>query len=125
MPIPAQKILLTSIRYLMRPINTAILKHFKSHPKDSLGYKFFSEFGQTINTIEIKIRRKTLNIEGLGEVPRLTDEIAFTKGVEWFSEVVLFYGVLLGIATYEINKSYKSSLATKKKIQEMCEENEA
>lgn len=55
----------------------------------------------------------------------MSEEIAFTKGVEWFSEVVLFYGVLLGIATYEINKSYKSSLATKKKIQDMCEENEA
>ena len=61
----------------------------------------------------------------MGEIPRLTDEIAFTKGVEWFSEVVLFYGVLLGIATYEINKSYKGSLATKQRIQDMCEENEA
>ena len=39
----------------------------------------------------------------------LSDEAAFNKGVEYFVEVVFFYGVLIGIAIFEIKKSHESS----------------
>ena len=35
----------------------------------------------------------------------LSDEAAFNKGVEYFVEVVFFYGILIGIAVYEIVRS--------------------
>jgi len=37
-------------------------------------------------------------------VKPLDDDIAFSKGVEWFTEVFIFYGILILIASYEIYK---------------------
>ncbi len=43
----------------------------------------------------------------------LSDEAAFNKGVEYFVEVAFFYGILIGIAVWEIQKSQASSDALK------------
>ena len=34
----------------------------------------------------------------------LSEEAAFNKGVEYFTEFVFFYGVLISIAVYEVSK---------------------
>ena len=34
----------------------------------------------------------------------ISDERAFIKGIEWFTEIVFFYGVLVGICYWEFNK---------------------
>jgi len=47
--------------------------------------------------------------------------------VEYFVEVFFFYGVLIGIAVWEVKKSYDSSEKQKKEIkdiQKFCKENE-
>ena len=41
----------------------------------------------------------------------LLNEAAFNKGVNYFSELVFLYGVLLMLAVYELKKQYKASLA--------------
>jgi hypothetical protein len=38
-------------------------------------------------------------------VPEILPKVAFNKGVEWAVELVFFYGVLFGLALYEINKN--------------------
>jgi len=46
--------------------------------------------------------------------------------VEYFVEVFFFYGVLIGIAVWEVKKSYDSSEKQKKEIkdiQKFCKEN--
>lgn len=60
-------------------------------------------------------------------VKPLSDEAAFNKGVEYFVEVVFFYGVLIGIALFEVNRSHQSSEKTKKELadlRKMCIESE-
>ena len=46
-------------------------------------------------------------------VKPLSDEAAFTKGVEYFSELFFFYGVLFTIALWEVEKSHQASVALK------------
>ena len=45
--------------------------------------------------------------------------MAFHKGVEWFTEVFVFYGILFLIAGYELNKAAQSTQATKDKIEKL------
>ena len=37
----------------------------------------------------------------------LEDQKAFNKGVEWFVEILFFYGVLTGIAAFEANRFFQ------------------
>ena len=46
----------------------------------------------------------------------LSEEAAFNKGVEYFVEVVFFYGVLIGIAVWEVDRSQKASDKLKAEI---------
>ena len=40
---------------------------------------------------------------------RIPDDLAFNKGVDYFTDIVFFYGILFGIAFYEIDKSVRAS----------------
>jgi hypothetical protein len=105
MPIPISKVGLTAIRYLMRPINNMFVRKFKTVNHDTYGFKFFCAFGQGANAFEVKMNRALLGTKGLGTIKPLNDDVAFTKGIEWFTEVFIFYGILIGIAGYELNKA--------------------
>ena len=114
MPIPLIKAALTGLRYALRPINNMIIRKFKSFEKDSPSYKFFVEFGQKSNRFEIKLNRVLLGTKSLVQIQNIHDSIAFTKGVEWFTEIFLFYGVLFLITWYELHKMSRKSAETKK-----------
>jgi len=43
----------------------------------------------------------------------LSENAAFNKGVEYFSEIVFLYGLLLGMTLYELRKSQASSMKQK------------
>ena len=105
MTIPFVKVGITAIRYMMRPINNQIIKKFKNVSKDSRGYLFFANFGLRSNRFEIKMNRMLVGSKGLGEIKDLPQDMAFHKGVEWFTEVFIFYGILFLIAGYELNKA--------------------
>ena len=36
----------------------------------------------------------------------LSDDAAFNKGVEYLTEIIFFYGVLIGLGIYEVKKAY-------------------
>jgi len=48
------------------------------------------------------MNRALLGTKGLGVLPEILPDMAFTKGVDWFTEVFIFYGILFMIAGYEI-----------------------
>ena len=50
-------------------------------------------------------------------------EAAFNKGVDWFTEIIFFYGIMFGIVFYEMNKSLKSSRAIQKHLDEVYKKN--
>ena len=114
MPIPIIKAALTALRYALRPINNNLMKHLKSYDKESIVYLFFEEFGQKTNRMEIKMNRIILGTKGLGDIKDIHESIAFAKGVEWFTEIFFFYGVLFLITWYELKKSIDASSSTKK-----------
>ena len=40
----------------------------------------------------------------------LSKDAAFNKGVEWWSEIFFFYGLLMAAAIYEIRRAHNSSI---------------
>ena len=105
MPIPLIKVGLTTLRYILRPINNLLIKKLKNFEKDSLPYQSFVRFGQATNRMEIKMNRILLGTKGLGEIKEIHADMAFNKGVEWFTELVFFYGILFVITAYEFKKA--------------------
>jgi hypothetical protein len=41
--------------------------------------------------------------KGLSKIVDLPETVAFGKGVEWFTEVFFFYGILAILAIWELN----------------------
>ena len=68
------------------------------------------------------MNRALIRSKGLGTIKPLQQDIAFNKGVEWFTEVFIFYGILISIAAFEIRKAHKSSTKTKALIAGLIEE---
>ena len=46
----------------------------------------------------------------------LSQEAAFNKGIEYFTELVFFYGILIAIALWEVEKSHQASADLKHQI---------
>ena len=115
MPIPVGKAALTFVRYMLRPINNTLIRRFKARhgaEKQSAGFLFFVNAGQVANRFEIALNRIIIQQKGLGEVRAIPDELAFSKGVDYFTEIVFFYCIMFGIAIYEMDKAHKASKKT-------------
>lgn len=110
MTIPALKIFLTLLKIGMKPVNTQISKKLKDLGKEHVFYRSFVWFGNECNEFEIRLNRRVLGIKGLGEIPPLHREVAFAKGVDYFTDLFFVYGLLTAIAMYEIMKGHKSSV---------------
>ena len=124
MPVPAGRAALTFFRYLLRPINNTLIRTFKGNlgeDKQKYGYRFFAYFGQLCNRFEIGLNRVVIQQKGLGEIREIPADLAFSKGVDYFTEIVFFYLTMFAIAYYEMNKSHKSGLATKANFANACD----
>ena len=70
---------------------------------------FFVQIGNRANKFEARLNYKTAHPnERLKnakiEIPEITEEDAFVKGVDYFIEVILFYGFIGIWSIYEIRK---------------------
>ena len=54
------------------------------------------------------MNRVLTGYNGVAEIMPLGDKQAFNKGIEWFTEIVFFYGVLFALAFYEMDKFEKA-----------------
>ena len=103
------KIFLTLMKIAIKPVNSAMSRKLKSLGSDHFLYRGFVWFGNECNEFEIKLNRRVLGIKGLGEIPDLHNDAAFYKGIDYFCELFFIYGLVTGIAMYEIIKGAKSS----------------
>lgn len=49
----------------------------------------------------------------------LSDEAAFNKGVDYFVDIVFFYGALFGLALFELERNVKNSAKAKQEFNEV------
>jgi len=56
---------------------------------------------------------------GLDTIPLLAPKRAFDLGIEWFCDLVFFYGVLFAIAGYEMNKAEKARIAQENLLEKL------
>ena len=56
------------------------------------------------------MNRMLTGMRGLGTVPELHDSVAFEKGIEWFTEIFVFYGTLAVLAIYEMDRTERLRL---------------
>ena len=101
------KVLVVAFKILSRPLNN-VLKRVFTH-RFQFMHRFIGFCGQQAHRFEIHLNRKIVNNSATQKldfyIKPLSEEAAFNKGVEYFVEVVFFYGVLIGIAVWEIKKS--------------------
>jgi hypothetical protein len=105
MGIPLLKVGLTVVRYTLRPINNLIIQRARSVDHNGRGYVFFVWFGNHCNHFETHLNRLIIGKKGLGQIPDLHPEMAFHKGIDYFTEIFFFYGIVFTIAFYEMAKS--------------------
>ena len=81
-------------------------------------HRFIEYCGQKAHYFEVYLNRKVaMENKALAfYVKPLSNEAAFNKGVDYFVEMVFFYGILMGIAIYEVKRSADSSEKQKQEI---------
>ena len=122
MPIPIGKAFLTIVRFTLRPINNTLIRTFKAQvgtEKKSFGFRFFASCGQFFNRFEVALNRIIIQKKGLGEIKQIPSEAAFYKGVDYFTELMFYYGIMFGICIYEIDKQIKSSNHTQYRLKKV------
>ena len=114
------KFLMVGFKIMSRPLNN-LLKRVFLH-RFMFMHRFIARCGQGAHRFEIYLNRRV----AAGETNKvdfyikpLSDEAAFNKGVDYFVEVVFFYGVLISLAIWEISKSQESSDRLKKQLKDL------
>ncbi len=78
-------------------------------------HRFIGRCGQAAHRFEILLNRKIVNSGNPTSekldfyIKPLSDDAAFNKGIDYFVEVVFFYGVLIGIAIFELKRGQDAS----------------
>ena len=113
MPVPIIKMAFTTIRLFNRPFVTVMTRRIRDKPSEA-ERNFFRWFGIRCYAFENYVEQKTCdNKSGVKKVPRDLDNIsegaALNKGVEYFCELVFFYGFLLSLTAYELRKSWNDT----------------
>ena len=122
MPVPIVNVAMVVLRQCMNPFNRALTNKFFNGggelAQKTLGFKFFKNFGQFCYLGEMHMDRIAK-----GETPSeqaredgQNPHICFHKGIEWFSEIFFFYGILLTIAWWEIKKFADKAKANRMRV---------
>ena len=102
MPVPIVNAMTVCLRQALKPVNRATARQFQPYDKLSPAFRAVSSFGHGCYKFETKLNAAADGIEV--QPIELKEEVAFVKGVEWFNELVFFYGLLSGIAFWEVRK---------------------
>jgi Optic atrophy 3 protein (OPA3) len=115
------KLLLVGFKLISRPLNN-ILKRIFMH-RFTFMRNFICKWGQGAHRFEIYLNRTVTQQEQANKldfyIKPLSDEAAFNKGVDYFVEIVFFYGVLISLAIWEVSKAQESSDKLKKQLQDL------
>lgn len=111
---------------MLRPVNGLISKQLRQGGNRlGTGYKFFEWCGNRANGFEVRVNRLLVGHTGLGQIEDLHPELAFNKGVDYFTEVFFFYGLVFGIVFYEMHKSIKAAEYARETQLKLIERTEA
>ena len=122
MPVPIVNVMVVVLRNSLAPINRVITNtctrgsNHSKHP----GFMFFRGFGYYCHTGEATMN-KFLRTENASEDGKIVDVLPsdrelFKIGVEWWSEIFIFYGLLSAIAVWEIGKFAKKSQIQQQRV---------
>lgn len=117
--LPLIKVLLVGFKIMSRPMNN-VLKRVFIH-RFHFMHKFMGSCGQYAHKFEVYLNRKIMveNQKLDFYIKPLSEEAAFNKGVEYFTELVFFYGILIAIALYEVKQSLIESDKKKKQMESL------
>ena len=107
MPVPIVTFGIVIMRASLRPINNILIGHFKNAKAHPMAFKGFAALGHGTHKIETMLKNagKDENEKAEDKAEQgLCDEAAFNAGVDWFSEIIFFYGILLGVCYWEFKK---------------------
>ena len=127
MAFPLLKLFFAGYKYASKPLNSLLIRAFKTRGRDSYIRFWFEKFGQFVHKTEVKINRNfvqgnksdTMTHKDDDEklelyIKPLNSESAFNKGVEYGIEFIILYGSLFFITAYEIKKNYEKSNTEKR-----------
>ena len=123
MPIPLIKIVFATTKIIARPVNGIIMNRLKQSKQDLHSRAYLIMFGRHCVKVENFIDRISYNEEEAKifqvDAAKISEDAALNKGIEYFVEGVLFYGLVLSICVYEIKKSVESSSKLRKQIENL------
>ncbi len=113
------------IRTLARPGISWLTYYKKMYLKDKKNSNFiinqlvrlFVYLGQRTFQLNNKINKKIFNLKSIDESKLLSEEKALEKGIETFSEIII-YSILLSIPIIEYNRSSKETSKQQKERKE-------
>ena len=123
MVVPVNKLFMAMFRYANRPLNRMVKSAIKSRtsPTESpnlliRGIMLFGQKAYKLENFMTKSIVKDENVliakggkdEEVGEtqLKPLNPDAAFNKGIDYVTELILLYGILVGFAIYEARKLY-------------------
>eukprot|EP00354_Favella_ehrenbergii_P002078 CAMPEP_0170472578 /NCGR_PEP_ID=MMETSP0123-20130129/14597_1 /TAXON_ID=182087 /ORGANISM="Favella ehrenbergii, Strain Fehren 1" /LENGTH=128 /DNA_ID=CAMNT_0010740965 /DNA_START=47 /DNA_END=433 /DNA_ORIENTATION=- len=116
------------MRASLRPINNILIGHFKNAKAHPMGFQFFSALGYGTHKVETILKnagKESSDKDGeSAEDAGISDEQAFNAGVDWFSEIVFFYGILLGVCYWEFKKFAASQRKLNQRIKDLEDNSE-
>lgn len=122
MPVPIVTFGIVIMRASLRPINNFIIGHFKNAKLHPVGFKFFSTIGYGTHKVEMMLKNAGKDADEIakdGSDQEISDEKAFNTGIDWFTEIVFFYGVLLGVCFWEFKKFAASQRKLNQRIKNL------
>ena len=118
MPVPIVNVMVVVLRNSLAPINRIITNVCMKGPKyeENLGFMFFRGFGNGCHQSNLAMNRVlsqgqpgAKSEQTSAQENSLNNRELFKLGVEWWSEIFIFYGILTTIAYWEISKFAKKA----------------
>jgi hypothetical protein len=119
MVFPLMKVVIVLVKTTSKPTATFLKGLLKDRKMMS---NFFVWCGQKANMFEINITNRSLNSNEQDhklKAAAIPDDEAFVKGVEYFVELLVLYGLIGFISVYEVKKSITASKELKKKLKHL------
>ena len=124
MPVPIVTFGIVIMRASLRPINNIIIGHFKNAKQHPMGFKFFASIGHGTHKVDTFLKNAGNDDSKQAEDTGISDEKAFNVGIDWFTEIVFFYGTLLGICYWEFKKFAASQRQLNQRIKNLEDNSE-
>ena len=122
--IPYYKLFVIGVRTFTKPAIYKLKETSIKYPQ-SLYSRVLIKIGRKFYVLERRIQRKFLGVKDSTDSNeiKISDEKSLEKSATFLFEVVILYGILIGISLHELNRYTVKQKKLKRNIKEMKEEN--